>query len=260
MEDELFSLLERIATPEHIAHACLALCRELGFDYYLFNLCVPQRSGKPVGLVLSSLPESWQQHYHACGYEKIDPVVERARCSVVPFFWEEIARDTSARRGFFEDARRFGIQWGLTCPLAGPLNSTGLLSLMRHSPAEQERHGRRALVSKAMAFAAYLHEATRTMLSGSDERRVANESLLTRRERECLALSASGYTTSEIAESLSIKPRTVAFHIDRSVVKLGVRSRRAAVTRALLLGEITPHSLWQTLEHRVPIGPYYHRL
>jgi DNA-binding NarL/FixJ family response regulator len=55
---------------------------------------------------------------------------------------------------------------------------------------------------------------------------------LTRREREVLDLLAEGYRQEEIADKLVISPKTVAKHIQRILVKLGVRSRTEAVVRA----------------------------
>ena len=51
---------------------------------------------------------------------------------------------------------------------------------------------------------------------------------LTRREREILALLAQRLTNPEIAEQLSISPRTVQQHLTNLYAKLNVASRAAA--------------------------------
>jgi DNA-binding NarL/FixJ family response regulator len=56
---------------------------------------------------------------------------------------------------------------------------------------------------------------------------------LTRREHEVLELLAQGYPQDEIAQLLVISPKTVATHIQRILVKLGVHSRAQAVSLAL---------------------------
>jgi DNA-binding NarL/FixJ family response regulator len=56
---------------------------------------------------------------------------------------------------------------------------------------------------------------------------------LTRRERTVLVLVARGKSDREIAEALSISPRTVGGHISNLLGKLGVESRTAAATFAL---------------------------
>jgi non-specific serine/threonine protein kinase len=55
---------------------------------------------------------------------------------------------------------------------------------------------------------------------------------LTRRELDVLCLVAEGWTDREIANTLFISRRTVSTHVSRLLAKLGVRSRRQAVTRA----------------------------
>ncbi len=56
---------------------------------------------------------------------------------------------------------------------------------------------------------------------------------LTRRERDVLRLVSAGLTDREIAEALSISPRTVGVHVSHLLGKLGVETRRAARRRAL---------------------------
>ena len=51
---------------------------------------------------------------------------------------------------------------------------------------------------------------------------------LTRRERELLVRAIRGETNAEIAEALSISPRTVAKHLEHAYAKLGVHGRREA--------------------------------
>jgi DNA-binding CsgD family transcriptional regulator len=56
---------------------------------------------------------------------------------------------------------------------------------------------------------------------------------LTARERDVLRWVAAGKTDRDIAEILSISPRTVHKHLQRVYAKLGVETRTAAVMRAL---------------------------
>jgi DNA-binding NarL/FixJ family response regulator len=67
----------------------------------------------------------------------------------------------------------------------------------------------------------------------------ADEAALTDKEREVLAFLARGGTNVEIARALYITPATVKTHIAHIYAKLGVKSRNAAVSRALELGLLT---------------------
>lgn len=56
--------------------------------------------------------------------------------------------------------------------------------------------------------------------------------MLTRREREALALLAGGHTTEEISEALGVSLFTARNHLARAVAKLGARSRLEAIILA----------------------------
>jgi DNA-binding NarL/FixJ family response regulator len=62
---------------------------------------------------------------------------------------------------------------------------------------------------------------------------------LTDREREVLALLAQGSSTTDIAQSLSISPATVRIHIRNILQKFQVHSRLEAVIYAQQHGLIT---------------------
>ncbi|MBI2906027.1 MAG: response regulator transcription factor [Chloroflexi bacterium] len=59
---------------------------------------------------------------------------------------------------------------------------------------------------------------------------------LTEREREVLKLTAEGYTTQEIAETLIVSPKTVEGHKATLMAKLGIHNRVELVKYALRRG------------------------
>lgn len=59
---------------------------------------------------------------------------------------------------------------------------------------------------------------------------------LTRRERDVLDLLARGFSNTEIAEQLDVKPSTVKTHVSRIFSKIGVSSRVEAATLAVQHG------------------------
>ncbi len=73
--------------------------------------------------------------------------------------------------------------------------------------------------------------------------RRAKELGLTRREREVLALLVRGASDKEIADELSIAPRTAMTHVSNILSKLGVNRRTAAASLALREGLIDPDAV-----------------
>ena len=59
---------------------------------------------------------------------------------------------------------------------------------------------------------------------------------LTDREREIVALVASGLNNDEIAEALFISPATARTHVSRAMIKLGARDRAQLVVFAFESG------------------------
>ena len=55
---------------------------------------------------------------------------------------------------------------------------------------------------------------------------------LTEQEMACLALSARGQTSADIAQKLGIKPRTVNFHFSKLLRKLNAVNRHEAIAKA----------------------------
>jgi DNA-binding NarL/FixJ family response regulator len=70
------------------------------------------------------------------------------------------------------------------------------------------------------------------------------DSLLSKRQREALSLCLSypDSSTADLAKKMSISNSTVRNLLSGSYIKLGVRSRNAAVTKARQLGLISPES------------------
>ena len=88
--------------------------------------------------------------------------------------------------------------------------------------------------------------ATRRLIAefaSRPERRTATPSslaVLTEREREVLALIATGGSNDEIAQRLVISPATVRTHITRVLSKLGARDRAQLVVMAFEAGLVAP--------------------
>ena len=64
--------------------------------------------------------------------------------------------------------------------------------------------------------------------------------LLTDREREVMALVGAGLSNDDIAERLHLSPLTVKTHVNRAMMKLGVRDRAQLVVFAVRAGLVLP--------------------
>jgi DNA-binding CsgD family transcriptional regulator len=116
-----------------------------------------------------------------------------------------------------------GIDDCLRVWLPAPLGRARVINLERSGRNFSERD--RSLLE-------FLRPAFIKMHAAAAARRRQN-SPLTRREAEILGWIADGKTTREIASILVVSPHTVRKHIEHILEKLDVRTRSAAVARAL---------------------------
>ena len=62
--------------------------------------------------------------------------------------------------------------------------------------------------------------------------------VLSAREIEVLRWTSDGKTSYEVSEIMHISERTVNFHVNNAVEKLGTNNKTAAVVKAVILGLI----------------------
>jgi DNA-binding NarL/FixJ family response regulator len=78
------------------------------------------------------------------------------------------------------------------------------------------------------------------------DRPAADLAVLTGREREVVALVATGLSNDEIARHLVVSPHTAKTHVNRAMAKLGARDRAQLVIAAYEAGLVTPPPLGGT--------------
>jgi len=186
-------------------------------------------------LLVSNHHACWQQLYRAHGYQCIDPFVRHARSCPLPFLWRDVGPRTSCcspDAAFLACARRHGID---VCRGASiPVHARGeQLALLSVSQAVDGGHGRDICIRDALLLsgvATTLHLRVGQLMAGCRPRS------LTRRERECLLWASRGKAQEEIAVILGLRPRTVRFHQENAMWKLGARNIAAAVAIATALG------------------------
>ena len=83
---------------------------------------------------------------------------------------------------------------------------------------------------------------TRRLIAQFTARRTAGErlSVLTRREREVLALVGEGLSNDEIGAALFLSPATARTHVSHAMAKLGARDRAQLVVIAYQTGLVSP--------------------
>ncbi len=136
----------------------------------------------------------------------------------------------------FGEAAQFGIERGVTIPIPAGFDRLALLTFAsgKHDPDLDETAAKARDILQLMGMYFHAHVEAALKLSVS----LGPSSPLSQREVECLAWSSRGRTMDQIGQILSVKTRTVAFHLDSSRAKLDAENITHAVALALKRGLI----------------------
>lgn len=196
------------------------------FTYYSGNV----KTGRKLRYHCVSEPlKPWHLHYLEQGYADVDRTLEEVHTSQLPLFWDVQAQLNEAKNK--REARirlesiEFGIDKGLSIPIHGPNHD--FISLTLH-----QRRGEFGLKNYAehqyewlsIAFIYYHFIKKLLMLEDTPFRHK-----LTKREQQCIALTAKSWRVENIARELKISPRTVNFHIQNANKKLGANNKYHSV-------------------------------
>jgi len=239
--NELIEWLSQVKMVEDLQTACSVLCKQFGFDRFLYGARIPTSFVKPYFIFVNGYPREWRERYTANGYMSIDPTVTHCATHLTPIFWDQTGpqeeKDASVRQ-FMGEAREFGLNSGVSFPVHSAQGEFAMLNLASSRDHVRAKSSIMAAMPYASLFSAHLHEAVRRVFQHQvlPLARVH----LTDREKQCLLWAAEGKTTWETSHILGVSERTVIFHLQNAADKLKVVRRPQAVARAISLGLISP--------------------
>jgi LuxR family transcriptional regulator, quorum-sensing system regulator SolR len=220
-----------------------AIARYLGFDSFMYGATGARKPDHDaVSYVYTTLKREWVQRYDERAYIEVDPRINLTWDSAFPLVWDQRnVRGMDVRvDAFLEDAMTYGIASGIAFMFHGAHNSHVVVALNSSiGVCDAIRHD--VLVRNlplVIMFGHYFHEIfMRSVIEKGLAPRAAGAPL-SRRECECLELAASGQTTGDIANKLSITHRTVQFHFDSIRTKLRAANRQEAIAIGIRSGAI----------------------
>lgn len=211
--------------------AALALAaRELGFEYCAFGMRMPLPISNPKLFMVNNYPAEWQQRYAQENYLSVDPTVAHGLKSVLPLVWGEELFQSS--RPFWEDARAHGLKSGWAQSSIDARGAVGMLTLARSNEALSETELREHSLHMSW-LARTAHEGMARVVAAKRPPEAAIA--LTAREIEVLRWTADGKTSGEVGQIMEISERTVNFHINNCLEKLGANNKTAGVIKAAML-------------------------
>lgn len=175
---------------------------------------------------------SWTAFYLEQGYGGRSMIARTMLSTSSPYCWHEVIRRgvDKTTHEIVNQARGFGFRDGLFFPMRARDGGYTAVAFCAAEADFQDPLLRK--VAEVMA-AYYGREAARLSTPA-----VPAPSLLSRRQRECLAWVRQGKSSADIGEILGLSVPTVDGHIAEACRKFGVRTRVQAVVEACLSGQI----------------------
>ena len=224
--------LERAKTPStasRVFYDALTPLGARGFGARAYVATGGSDDGAPGFVYAQILPPGWRGSAAARFVEKLDPLPKAARRLARPaFLWSEASpRNDPKWAAYWTALRELGHDEGIAVHFFAPNGMTSRVSV-GFGRAALEASERRAieLASYALLF----------RLQTLSPMTPARASVLSPRERDCLAYVAQGFSDGEVAERLSITRATAHFYIEKAKRKLGAKTRAQAVAHFIASG------------------------
>lgn len=240
---DLESHIESIDKAETIEDAFSYFCSAMlshGYDKVTYSLVTDHHSlGLPKmhGLA-TSYPDDWMKYYIENDYINLDPVVQAVKQNFTPFFWEDLMKFgnwSEHSRTLMCQSSEAGMLDGVAIPLFGAPGEIVGVGLAK-SNSDKGRDLR--VIAEAQFLATHFHQKFRNMLQKKNN--VLNYNL-TQREKCVLSWAAEGKTNEDIADIIGVSHWTVKEYMKSAYVKLDACDRTHAITKAILLGVISPN-------------------
>jgi LuxR family transcriptional regulator, quorum-sensing system regulator SolR len=229
-EANIHALL-KAESVEEVYAILLAAARSLGFQYCAYGMRIAVPVTRPRVFMKNNYPELWQRRYEGANYIAVDPTVTHGARSVLPLVWSD--KVFASCPELWEEAKSHGLRVGWAQSCHNGNGAGGLLTLARSheqfTPAEL-RDGE----SKMIWLSHAAHESMYRLLAPKLLPETASN--LTSKEIEVLRWTADGKTSAEVSMIMNIAERTVNFHVNNAVAKLGAANKTAATIKAALTG------------------------
>lgn len=222
---------EPIDSAQRIFHDTALQAKSLGFEFCSYYARIPFPVSRPSTFTFNNHPPIWNSAYREKNYLAKDPTFKHAMQSQSPLVWSDSV--FASTPDIWDEARSNGLHVGWAHPVRDSRNIVGLLTVARSdrpllSSEISEKQAKLATLAQNMHQGIMRHLEPLYIPEAKEA--------LSKREIDVLRWTAAGKTAAEISKILKITERTVNFHVNKVVDKLGVSNKTAAAVHAALLG------------------------
>lgn len=227
MESQL-NQLSRTTEVDTAYRIALGFAKNIGFKFFAFSTTYQTKNDQFNTIKLNNYPTDWNSEYERNKFRAIDPVVAHCNHSMLPVLWSEELFCKAP--SLWEALEMQGLQHGWSQSVHnedGGLCS--ILSLARsHCPITAFE------LYENLGFSVFIGRHLHGLIAQTLPRQSAKPPVphLSPREIDVLKLAADGKTAYESARILNLSARTVNFHVQSAILKLGVNNKISAVIAA----------------------------
>lgn len=158
----------------------------------------------------TTYPDEWVQCYLANNYAKIDPVIQRAMRSILPFEWSELTITAPEQQKLFAESKAHNLgESGLTLPICGLEGERAHFTITGRNVDTFSGPIRVSYVRDYQLLGMCIHQRFVKL-----HNLVAKENpSFSQREVECLKLAAQGFLGKEIAHKLKLSEPAVRLYL-----------------------------------------------
>lgn len=217
----------------------LNFAKNIGFKFFAFSTAYQNKESQVRTLNLNNYPSDWNKEYEQKKMSAIDPVVAHCNQSMLPILWTE---ELFSKVPFLWEALEAqGLQHGWSQSLHDDESGLcSILSLARsHCPVTALE------LYENLGFSVFLGRHLHALVAQTLPKPPAKPKVprLSVREIDVLKLAAAGKTADESARILNLSPRTIHFHIQSSIEKMGVSNKISAIVAAMNAGHLSSAAL-----------------
>ena len=230
-EDHL-KALTTIESEQVLFDEIAVLAKDMGFDYCAYGIQMSVPISRPFVASFNNFSKDWTfSHQERNTYLDTESLAELAARNPRPAMRNQEVFVEAPEK--WNEARELGLHYGWTQTSRDASGAVGMLTLAR-SVSELSDYDLFLNKIKMAWLAQFSHSNMSRILVP----KYAPETLITMtlREKEVLRWTAEGKTAYEIGQILQVSERTVNFHINNVVNKLGASNKTQAAVKAATLG------------------------
>ncbi|MBJ6352981.1 MULTISPECIES: LuxR family transcriptional regulator [unclassified Acinetobacter] len=236
---------EKAVTKEEFIQICDYFFNSIKIDYFMICICDTTSLVKPQTIIIDNFPKLWCKIYFERNFQKCDPITDYCFSNAKPIFWHELLKlpkyQEPRYKTMFTVAQQFNLNSGVSIPFTTAKGDMGMISLVSKLDIKNSEKILTQSIPFGMLLACHLSDCIYSSNLIKSNKLNTNISKLTSREHDCLLWASEGKTSWEISQILGITERTVLFHMNNVVKKIGAKNRQHAVAQGIVRKVILPN-------------------